>query len=1065
MTKPILELTDGTTTVSLIRSEGQTGIHLNEWVPAVADYKGGGIWRDGSLTDGRRLVDTKWANVTESYDLKINGLSQDEAIRTMQDARRLLEKAASYWTTNWQDDPVYLIARGPCESETRYSLVCRGRIPEDDNPYAAPFFGDNAVLDDVTLLLECVPWKTGYPPGDAVCVEASGEQEDWKYKPWVINTAQPGGNVFDIFELSSGWMLAADTAQVWRTNTGAAVWTAATTPPAGGVTDFAELSSWAYCLTTTGVYRSNDNGNNWTLRNANVKWVVIPPRPNTGLLGASDGYLYAACTNVATIGVHRSNDGGITWTTVYTDAANTEMGEVFETSEGTLLVATEWIIRSTNGTTWQSIESVTGPGSFWEITTGANVGIYYLSSNSKDVWKSIDDGTSWFKISDFVSNVREPTDILAKTNTGEFLASDISSSTRPFISGTSDGTRWRSFSPVDPPGLFVYSLVQFSGNNRIYAGVVGNIWISPISTAITTVGRDVTCSDEVFIANKQNVAQITHVKVDDGGVFTDRFPATFPFNLLPDPFAMNDAVYFGIETAVAQSGPFNNLVFDIGDVLSAVATLVWEYWDGGAWSTLNVQDRTSVLEVPGVNSVHWVPPNDWDSTVIDGVGAYWVRLRVSALTTHAQTPTQQNRDVYTTNWPRIDVGDSQVLGDIPALLKIRAHNRSDKDYYNTKDELDSLSNRVLIGLRSLSRGSSFTAFLNCSDEQNPIGVSVTSHVSGALDDFIVKESAPTGRIVPFSTTAVSSPSLDNYYNAVTISLDRTICPDFYGTYHAFLRAQLEESFISPSGGDDDVRVRLKIQSGSGGISKVTQFKRFVGWDKNGETFKDWQLLDFGRVDLPSSDLFRITEIPDQLNIVVQIANANGTDLVVNLYDVVLIPIDEWAGDFIDSALENDSGVGNGRLLDIDSVTYPKRRIRSLVRTADASEFITASYQPITPGPAILQSNADQRLWFLTARAVYLGEDTAGAGATLTDDHADFLRAGVEPGMTAYNITDSTSATITSVTKTTCVCNSAIWAAGEDYMIICNGIYRSEPWNCHSIQLFCNPRYLSLRGDR
>jgi hypothetical protein len=641
--------------------------------------------------------------------------------------------------------------------------------------------------------------------------------------------------------------------------------------------------------------------------------------------------------------------------------------------------------------------------------------------------------------------------------------------TRLFYS--QDGVTWQTWDAWDPaivgnPNLVRVQHHATSGN--VYIGSSANdMYVLDLSSQL--FGRSATCLGEVFIANEANIAQLTDILVFDatGPTYTAQLPAAaFPFDLLPDPFAVGDIVYFGIDSNVLNAGPFCSLVFDVGSALTANGvTLVWEYSQGGAaWATLNVEDGTALadpLDRSGANSVHWVPPSDWAIDTVSTVAdTLWVRLRVTALTTHIQTPTQQNRDVYTIDWPYIDIDKTQVLGDIPALLRIKARNRSDEDYYTTEDELDSLENRALVGGRILGRGSLFTAFINIADEQNSSGITVAADTGSS---FATKITTPSGRMVTHTTPPTGS--LTTYADAATVTLGPSISRDFYGTYHVFLRAQLEEPAATPAGDDADVQVRLKVQSGSGGISKTTQFRRFVGWDEDGETFKDWQLLDFGRIDLPVTDLFMSTELPDEFVITIQISSAAATNLEVNLYDLVFIPVDEWAGDFIDSALEDDSGVGQGYFLDIDSLSYPKRRIRSLVRSADGSEFIRAAYQPITPGPAILQANADQRLWFLTARAVYLGEDTAGGGATLTDDHADFLRAGVRPGMIAHNITDTTSSVITSVTQTTCVCEDNIWAAGEDYRIVCSGRYRSEPWNAHSIQLFCNPRYLSMRGAR
>jgi len=620
------------------------------------------------------------------------------------------------------------------------------------------------------------------------------------------------------------------------------------------------------------------------------------------------------------------------------------------------------------------------------------------------------------------------------------------------------------------------------------------------------VGRSATCEDEVFVANKDAEAQLTHIWEYDASMntYTARLPCTTPFPLLPNPIGNGDAIYFGIETGVTDAGPFDNLIFDLVRGISGSFNVTWEYpIGGGVWATLPVTDGAAQFSLLGVNSVHWVPP-DANSTgglwVADTVGpapgitAMWVRVRFHDVVGNPIPPLQGNRDIYTCNWGRTDVAAAQILGDIPATLRINFRNRSDQDEYKTCiDQLDLLENRVVVGLRSLSRGSNFTAYLNCADEQNPAGVEVTVGTGTAFGNEI---GAPSGRSAVHTTQGLG---LTNYGTALTITLSTQIAHEFYGIYHAYLRAQLYEPSQSEAGDHDDVRVRLRVQSGSGGVSETTQYRQFVGWDDWGaaeeETFKDWQLLDFGQINIPATGLLKSTELPDETAIVIEIASVAATNLRVDLYDVVLIPVDEWSGDFVDNALEDDSGVGHGYKLDIDSVAHPKKNIRALVRTADASEYVRSVYQPVTSGPAILQANADQRLWFLTARGVYMGEHTTGAGvANLVDTYSDFIDAGVQPGHQIYNITQNQWGVVTVVVSgvqpghqiynitqnqwgvvTVVVSATTVtalrvtgaayaWAVGDDYIIICPH-WRSEPWNCHSVQLFANARYLSMRGDR
>ena len=114
MPNPVLYITDGTTEVSLLRGS----IRLTDWTPARAELKGGGTWRSSPFVDGRRLVAFRRDNIVDTFSLMVQGYTQDELIYVCQEADRLLTKAMQYWTTSWQDEPVYL-SRGARARPTR----------------------------------------------------------------------------------------------------------------------------------------------------------------------------------------------------------------------------------------------------------------------------------------------------------------------------------------------------------------------------------------------------------------------------------------------------------------------------------------------------------------------------------------------------------------------------------------------------------------------------------------------------------------------------------------------------------------------------------------------------------------------------------------------------------------------------------------------------------------------------------------------------------------------------------------------------------------------------------
>lgn len=115
-----------------------------------------------------------------------------------------------------------------------------------------------------------------------------------------------------------------------------------------------------------------------------------------------------------------------------------------------------------------------------------------------------------------------------------------------------------------------------------------------------------------------------------GGTFTDETTANNSavvddITLMPSFQQGGDAYYWG------HSETFNQLKLEISQAASSgFCPLVWEYWNGSAWTSLsNVSDGTSDFENSGVNVVSWDTPVGWaKSTENTSQGPYYyVRAR------------------------------------------------------------------------------------------------------------------------------------------------------------------------------------------------------------------------------------------------------------------------------------------------------------------------------------------------------------------------------------------------------------------------------------------------------
>ena len=174
MANPILRITNGSNSVNLLAVG--SGILLDDWTPSIAQLKGGGTYQQSVLSDSKQLVMANYDNAVETMSLKTHGESQDTVIEASQDLLRLLESARAYWFTPFHTEPVWLVARAPDETNTRYAIIHNYRQEGLDNPYAVPFFGCGSIaMDNISLVIERGHWQN-VEPGTGECVEIAGSK-------------------------------------------------------------------------------------------------------------------------------------------------------------------------------------------------------------------------------------------------------------------------------------------------------------------------------------------------------------------------------------------------------------------------------------------------------------------------------------------------------------------------------------------------------------------------------------------------------------------------------------------------------------------------------------------------------------------------------------------------------------------------------------------------------------------------------------------------------------------------------------------------------------------------
>jgi hypothetical protein len=303
----------------------------------------------------------------------------------------------------------------------------------------------------------------------------------------------------------------------------------------------------------------------------------------------------------------------------------------------------------------------------------------------------------------------------------------------------------------------------------------------------------------------------------------------------------------------------------------------------------------------------------------------------------------------------------------------------------------------MMGLRSIERGNidcaDFTAYLNCSDEQNPVGVWCATGASTSFQNYL---DHATGRVAYYYPLGVQPMAM-----RVRFELAGELARQYYGSYRVFARVRMVNSVYGT------INLRLYVSSPFGADEYWSSIKTIPAT----ETYN--KLIDFGELTLPLARVLRPVEYPGPTHLELHASCEASTATVVHslatwmssrilapydtaietsvnptnlshwtsaqltydgltsfadspaLYflDLILLPTDEWYGDFVDDTLSTSTALQQGYYFDLDSIQNPREKQRPLVMNAATGAVMTV-YEPQSPGPALLNPQRQQRMWYL-----------------------------------------------------------------------------------------------------
>lgn len=678
MTNAILEVTDGTNTVSLINGP----FYLDSWRPGVADYKEGGIYVDPPLSDNRRLVFRRFGNVNERFDIKQRSLGPDEAARDMKNLQDLLEDAANYWVSGQSSaSPVYLVAKAKDETNSRYAAIVKGRIPEMENPFSSPFMQpDCAVIqDNMNLIIERTHWASD-PPGQASAITAVGDsiphnyitvgdfelgpssqswwsqrgsptsveytQEDsysGRYSVKIIGSSGGFRGIYqDITGITSGeeytitvwtkvikgesrliaWDGGAETNPV-AINSQSETWdqiSVTKTATAGGI-------RVALLHDTTADYEGYFD---------NAQLVRYHGQGNVDITSPKVVSNYRGLTHITHIYEHDNP--------AYT-ANRLDASFPYSLLPATAIVDDAAYFGSMTGPAGTPSTSMIG-GPFaslaMNLQTGASVSGGELLSNTGFEANL----TGW--------DIIEVAPAFGVTRSSTFAHGGSWSARMELIEG------WIN------TGTFVTSsFTAITGDTAKFNGWLKWDPSSDTSASPKQFFIDWYDSSSVFISRDTTNIGSFHTSWVQYEVLSTKPPAGTKVKV---------GVHLG---ASGGGGSIVTMYLDDASLVEPTTslTVIWEYWDGAAWSTIpSIRDDTNGLQQSGGSTVAWELPVDWGQTTVNSIDAWWVRARVSAISGTFSQPTVGQYHPYVVTEPYIEIPDENIGGQIkaPAKLEIRS---------------------------------------------------------------------------------------------------------------------------------------------------------------------------------------------------------------------------------------------------------------------------------------------------------------------------------------------------------------------------------------------------------
>jgi hypothetical protein len=486
-------------------------------------------------------------------------------------------------------------------------------------------------------------------------------------------------------------------------------------------------------------------------------------------------------------------------------------------------------------------------------------------------------------------------------------------------------------------------------------------WRSDIPGVLPTV-KTLTASDgpanptKVVVANfDENNIAITHIYNYDNSltawsanlVAATAIPIWSVAGAMP---AVNDVIYIG-----STVGPLKHICIPVSVIGNYNCTIIAQYWKGGgapAATTLVAGSGFTLLPTGDINSIfktaqEWVIsvkcPSDHAAATINGVSAFWISIKISALVAFTTAPVTGSTVCYEQHDNYLTIPSTAFAGDSNPLTLLRLFN----PYGGVASPVMGTPSRIIIGAKSISL-SNFHSNLNLGGSGQPAGWALAN----GTDASSVADVQATGGARGNVSYATSTSMVARFTLTGTAKLQYWL-----GRYRVFLRAQ------QIGGANGDCRVKLRVMIGgsaSGYPLKDTEIVPLTTHDAG------WEVIDLnanGFLQLPFSDITDADLTGVDLIFIIQADRVAGVS-TLQVADLILIPVDEWAMELRDPISDTTTGASALRgdtLLDADSGLLGHRILKQILISSIAYPAETWNRYGDSPR---LEPNTAYRFFFL-----------------------------------------------------------------------------------------------------